>query len=63
MEYIEHKCLCEKSHEEIDNYLILSINKIKKTLQVIQNRNGSFGMLLSEFHINYCPMCGRKLGE
>ena len=63
MERIEHKCLCEKSHEEIDDYYILSINKIKETIQIIVNNDGSFGPLLQEFHIDYCPMCGRKLGE
>ena len=62
MEQIKHKCLCEKSHEEIDDYYILSINNVKKTLQIIQNKNGYFGMLLGEFHIDHCPMCGRKLG-
>ena len=63
MEFVEHKCLCEKSFDEIDDYFILSINKIKRTLQIIRNNNGSFGPLLGEFHIDYCPMCGRKLGD
>ncbi len=63
MEWVKNKCLCEKSHEEIDDYYILSINNVKKTLQIIQNKNGNFGILLGEFYIDYCPMCGRKLGE
>ena len=57
MEFIKSKCLCEKSHEEQDDYYILSINKVKKTLQIIQNRNGNFGMLLGEIDIKHCPMC------
>lgn len=51
----------EKAKEEIDDYYILSINDIKRTLQIIQNREGNFGILLGEIPIKHCPMCGRKL--
>ena len=61
MEFIKHQCLCEKSYEEIDNFYILSINDIKKTLQIIENRNGSFGRLLGEIPIKHCPECGKKI--
>lgn len=30
MEFIKSKCLCKKSHEEIDQYYILAINDLKK---------------------------------
>ena len=63
MEFVKHKCLCEKGYDEIDDYYILSINNVKKTLQIIQNNNGNFGPLLGEFHIDYCPMCGKKVEE
>lgn len=61
MEIIKDKCLCRKAYEEIDDYYILSINDIKGTLQIIQNQNGNFGMLLGEIPIKCCPQCGRKL--
>lgn len=61
MEFIKYKCLCEKSHEEINDYYILSINKEKRTLQIIQNRQGNFGMLLGEIPIKHCLMCGKKI--
>lgn len=57
----DSKCLCEKAYDEIDDYYILSINNIKKTLQIIQNKQGDFGMLLGEIPIKHCPMCGRNL--
>lgn len=57
------KCLCKKSHEEIDEYYLMSINEFKGTLQIFKNRDGNFGMLFTEIPINYCPMCGRKLGD
>jgi hypothetical protein len=60
----EEKCLCRKSHEEIDEYYLMSLNEAKGTLQIFKNRgNGVFGMLFTEIPINYCPRCGRKLGD
>lgn len=60
----EEKCLCRKSHEEIDEYYLMSLNEAKGTLQIFKNRgNGVFGMLFTEISINYCPRCGRKLGD
>lgn len=59
----EEKCLCRKSHEEIDKYYLMSINEFKGTLQIFKNKKGIFGMLFTEIPINYCPICGRKLGD
>lgn len=63
----EEKCLCKKSYEEIDEYYLMSVNEIKGTLQIFKNRGngiyGIFGMLFTEIPINYCPRCGRKLGD
>ena len=60
----EEKCLCKKSYEEIDEYYLMSVNEFKGTLQIFKNRgNGVFGMLFTEISINYCPRCGRKLGD
>ena len=62
VEFIKNKCLCERDYEEIDDYYILSINDVKKTLQIIQNRDGNFGMLLGEIPIKHCPECGKRIG-
>lgn len=62
-ENIKEKCLCKKSHQEIDEYYLMSINEFKGTLQIFKNKNGIFGMLFTEISINYCPRCGRKLGD
>lgn len=62
MEFIKNKCLCERDYEEIDDYYILSINDVKKTLQIIQNKDGYFGMLLGEIPIKHCPECGKRIG-
>lgn len=32
----EEKCLCRKSHEEIDEYYLMSLNEAKGTLQILQ---------------------------
>ena len=60
----EEKCLCKKSYEEIDMYYLMSLNEEKGTLQIFKNRgNGVLRMLFTEIPINYCPRCGRKLGD
>lgn len=61
MEIIKDKCLCQKAYKEIDDYYILSINDIKRTLQIIQNKDGNFGMLLGEIPIKCCPQCRKEV--
>ena len=61
MEIIKSSCLCESAYDIIDDFYILSINDVKKTLQIIENKEGSFGRLLGEIPIKHCPECGKKI--
>ena len=53
---------CQSSYKIINSKIIVSINNIKGTMQVIENHYGTFGALIGEVPIEYCPNCGKRLG-
>lgn len=64
LNYIENSILKEKVEEKIEEYDIDHFIKVYTLKELSEEKKNVWMLQMHKvYKLNYCPMCGRKLGE